>query len=238
MKASPVVFRWLDVEVTNAEDGTVERVKAMVPVLRYRNLAARQYGSEDEAAEHMLIPMHARSSASHSQYFAALKDGFDNLPEKVAARWPTATHLRKWLLIETGWFTEKEFVFEGRGAELQAKRLALFCRTEDEFARVSIHRVIAGEDNREAALDKGVEAFGADDAIPLRERLRLAIRAVLSSLDKGGTYKVIVKKAMSQDHASMGKEAFQASKSEVLDLLEQFVGVKRGELMKNAGKAS
>jgi hypothetical protein len=36
----------------------------------------------------------------------------------------------------------------------------------------------------------------------------------------------------------MGKEAFEASKRAVLDLLESMIGVARGELKKQAGKSA
>lgn len=101
--------------------------------------------------------------------------------------------MRKWTLIETGWFEEKEFDCPD---EKFAKRLALFIRTEDEFARITVHRP-----NPDNPADK---------------------------------WKVIVRRAMSQEHASMGKEAFQKSKWDVLNYLEEIIGLAKGALMKNA----
>ena len=100
MKIYPVVFHWLDVDVAD-QQGVMHATKAMVPIARYVNTAARQY---HEGEEYPLVMLETRSRASHNQYFAAVNDGFDNLPERIAARWPTSEHLRKWLLIETGWF--------------------------------------------------------------------------------------------------------------------------------------
>lgn len=193
MKSNPVVCKWMSVDVADERTGVVDTVFAMVPALRYRRVAEKQFHVGDE---YPLIVMQPRSRASHSQYFAAIGDGFENLPENIAARFPTAEHLRKWLLIETHWCTEKEFEFEGRDAEKQARRLALFIRTEDEHARISISKVSATK------------------------------------------FKVIVRKAMSQEHAAMDKETFQASKKDVLDLLEQLTDVPKGSLMKNAGRAA
>ncbi len=195
MKIAPVVCKWQMVDVSDEGTGVVDSVLAMVPALRYRKVAEKQFHVGDE---YPLIVMQPRSRASHSQYFAAIGDGFENLPDKIAARFPTAEHLRKWLLIETGWCTEKEFEFEGRDAEKQARRLALFIRTEDEHARISLSKV---------------------DVTPVK-------------------FKVIVRRAMSQEHAAMDKETFQQSKKAVLDLLEQLISVPKGALMKNAGRSA
>ena len=184
----PVTFVWKPVDVV-APDGEVTRVKAMVPLPRYANLVARQYGDDEE---YTLVPLEARSRKSHNHYHACIADGFANLPEKIAARWPSETHLRKWLLVETNWFDEEDFDCPD---EQFARRLAAFVRKGDEYARISIHR----------------------------------------PENKSGRWRVIVRRAKSQS-AAMGKEAFQASKTAVLDLLEQLTNVPRGTLMKEAGK--
>ncbi len=127
----PVTFIWRELAVVD-EQGEISHVKAMVPLPRFGNMCGRQYHYGEE---YPLVPLEARSRASHNQYFAALHDGFMNLPEKIAARWPSEEHLRKWLLVETGWFEEKEFDFD---TEAQAKRLGTFIRTEDEYARIAV----------------------------------------------------------------------------------------------------
>lgn len=43
-----------------------------------------------------------RSAASHRQYFAAVADMWNTLPEKYDGQWATPDHLRKWALIKTG----------------------------------------------------------------------------------------------------------------------------------------
>lgn len=184
MKIYPVVFHWLDVDVAD-QQGVMHATKAMVPIARYVNTAARQY---HEGEEYPLVIMETRSRASHSQYFAALNDGFHNLPEKIAVRWPTAEHLRKWLLIETNWFDEAEI---DCASPKHATQTAALIRSFDDYARISVH--------------------GA---------------------------KVIIRRAKSQSIAAMGKQPFEASKKEVLDLLESFIGVSRGSLRKEAGRAS
>jgi hypothetical protein len=132
-RTQPIAYVWREVDLIEA-DGEVTRTWAMVPSLRYRNVAQRQFGA---GGEHVLEPVSERSMASHNAYFAALNDYFDNIPERMEARWPTAEHFRKWLLIEAGWFDEKEFEME---SEKHAKALATFVRTEDVYARIAVRR--------------------------------------------------------------------------------------------------
>lgn len=149
MKINPVNFVWRSLDVVK-DDGQIVCVKVMVPAPRYAALAARQYA---EGEEYTLDQVEERSMASHRQYFAALKSGYDNLPERVFYRtkadgtfvldetrnrvpkWPTMEHYRKWLLIETGWFDEKEFA---EANVTYAKRLATWIRTEDVYARIFV----------------------------------------------------------------------------------------------------
>jgi hypothetical protein len=141
MRVVPVIFVWREVDVWD-DDGVSSRVWAMVPLARYAKLADRQYAKGEE---HALEPVTYRDMSRHNHYFAALNEAFKNLPETVAARWPTAEHFRKWVLIETGWFEEKEFDFEGAGANKRAKMLGTFIRAESEFARISITEVSPGK---------------------------------------------------------------------------------------------
>jgi hypothetical protein len=119
MKKQPVVFTWSGA--------------AMVPLPRYLKVAERQFVVGEEYPMELI---EERSQASHNAYFAALHDGFQNLPEKIAARFPTEMHLRRWLLIETNWFDEKEFDML---SEQKARELALWVRTEEEYARIHVH---------------------------------------------------------------------------------------------------
>lgn len=182
MTAQPVTFTWKELDIC-AEGGEIIRQMAMVPLPRYSNIAKRQFTAGEE---YTLAPVTERSMASHRQFFAAINDGFHNLPEKISARFPTAEHLRKWLLTETSWFDEKEFDLI---SEKHAKALATFIRTEDSYARITLH----------------------------------------------GT-KVIVRRAKSQSLSAMGKDDFQRSKQDVLDLLEHMIGVPKGKLMQEANK--
>jgi hypothetical protein len=126
-----VTFVWQKADVVDG-DGVATRRMAMVPVHRHDNISKRQY---TDGAEYTLTPIEDRSMASHNQFFAAMHEYYVNLPEKIAARWPSAEHFRKWCLVETGWCDEKEF---DMASEKHAKALGTFIRTEDEYARIRV----------------------------------------------------------------------------------------------------
>jgi len=153
MKAQPIVFEWKALDVLG-EGGEVVQTWAMVPVPRYQNVARRQFG---DGGEHIMEESAERSRASHSAYFAALHDLFQSIPENIAARWPTETHFRRWLLIETGWFEEKEFDLL---SEKHARALGNYIRIEDEYARIAIRgtKVIIRR-----AKSQSLKAMGAAD---------------------------------------------------------------------------
>lgn len=195
MRIAPVVMKWCEVEAVDPETGAIERTLGMVPVVRYRNVAKRAYHL---GAEYPLVIQETRSRAAHNRYFAALNEAFDNLPEGIAARWQNFDHFRKWLLIESGWYTEKEFAFHGRTAKRDAHRLSTFIRTDTE-----------------------------------EEYLRIWVTEVNPTL-----YKVIVRRAKSQDHQHMDKQAFKESSDAVLELASHFIQVPKGKLLKNAGRAA
>lgn len=227
-RIAAIVMKWREVDVINPDDGSVERRRAMVPIEKYRRHADRQY---EDQADYPLIPMEPRNRAHHSAYFAQLKVAYDSLPENVSARWETVEHFRKWVLIETSWYYEKEFTFEGRNAEKEARMLGAFIRTEDEHSRVYISRTDEDEesDAREQALDAAVTVWEeVTGEITVREHLRLAIRAALVVLNRrGGKWKVIVRKAMSQDYAHMARQEFKDSADDVLAYATDLIGTTR-----------
>jgi hypothetical protein len=156
----PVVFRWTEADIVDPDSGEIRKRRVMIPLDRFGNVCRRQY---HDGEEYPLVPLEARSRKSHNAFFAAINEGFDNLPESLAARWPTSEHMRKWLLIECGWFDEKEFEFDN---QRYANSLGAFIRTEDEFARISIHkvadrkwRVIVRRAKSQAAANMGKQSF-------------------------------------------------------------------------------
>ena len=148
MTIYPVNYVWRKVDVVIESTGEVVRMLAMVPSARYRAVAAKQF---HEGEEYTLDQVEERSMASHRQYFAALKSGYDNLPEKVFFRtkkdgtyvlddsgnripkWPSVEHYRKWLLIEAGFYEEREIPAPNA---TYAKRLAAWIRPDDVYARI------------------------------------------------------------------------------------------------------
>jgi hypothetical protein len=139
VKNLPILFCWHEVSVID-DYGQVTRRWIMDPLPRYANMAKKQFAENEE---YPLVPHEVRNRKHHNFFFAAVQEGFVNLPENVAARFPTPDHLRRWLLIDNGWFDEKEFDFEGRDAHVQARRIGAFIRTEDSYAKITVHKTSA-----------------------------------------------------------------------------------------------
>ena len=76
-----------------------------------------------------------RSAASHNQFFAALEEGFANLPEDMVERFASVEQLRKYLLIRTGYRKERTLVCSNTD---DAARIAAFIRPMDDYAIVSV----------------------------------------------------------------------------------------------------
>lgn len=189
----PVVFAWRDVVLEGGE-----ALRVMVPATRYEKIAARQF---DDGEEYPLVVLEARSRNSHNQFFAALKDGFDNLPEDLAMirnrlgiktvppeGWLNPEHLRKWALCETGWCEIAEFDFDNKD---DAMKLCRWYRARDIYAQITLR----------------------------------------------GTH-VTIKIANSQSAAAMAKQPFEESKRDVLNLIESMTGLRKGALMKHAGRSA
>ncbi len=73
-----------------------------------------------------------RSAISHAHYFAVLGNAWANLPEDLAADFPTAEHLRKWALIKAGYIAGTHTTVCRSGAE--ARRWAMFSKQVDKYA--------------------------------------------------------------------------------------------------------
>jgi len=82
-----------------------------------------------------LAPVEDRSAASHRQYFASINEAWQNLPDDLAERYPTADHLRKAALIRAGYRDERTFACNSRA---EAIRLAAFLRPMDDYALVAL----------------------------------------------------------------------------------------------------
>lgn len=87
-----------------------------------------------------LAPIEERSAASHRHYFSAVNEAWANLPEQLAAHYPTAEHLRARALIEAGYCTIADYVCSSRA---EAVRWAANLRAEaSEYALVVISETV------------------------------------------------------------------------------------------------
>lgn len=132
MSFLPVSFEWTLVDIVD-DDGIVKRRHVMMPLARYGNVAAKQFR---DGERYDLSVLEARSAKSHRFYFVSIKNAFDSLPEKIAPRFPSKEHLRKWALVQVGLFDEREFDCD---TQINARRLANFIRLEDEYASITVH---------------------------------------------------------------------------------------------------
>lgn len=119
---TPIKFTW------NGE--------AMVPAKGYAARAERQYAPSET---YTLEVREERSSAEHNHYFAAIADAYANLSDAVTERLRTPDHLRKWALIETGWFDE---TVTDCGSHEVALRMAAFTKVVERDNRQDYCEII------------------------------------------------------------------------------------------------
>lgn len=135
-----------------------------------------------------LVEHQGRSQSSHNHYFAAIKEGWQNLPEHLAERFATDEHLRKYALIKAGYHDSHSITCASKA---EAQRVAAFIRPADEFSVVTV---------TEATVTRYA--------------------------------------AKSQKLRAMGRDVFQKSKSDVLDVIAALVGVKSDQLKREATRAA
>lgn len=104
----------------------------MKPLQRFIRQCDKQFAV---GSEYRLIEQEERSMASHRGYFAAVNEAWQNLPEDIADRYPTAEHLRKRALIKAGYCVEKQIA---ASSHEDALRIAAFIGGLDEFAVVLV----------------------------------------------------------------------------------------------------
>lgn len=138
MTAAPLLFRW---------DG-----EAMWP----RPAFVREANSQFVVGEtYRLGEYEDRSQASHDHQFAFVHEAWKTLPERLAVEFPSAMHLRKRALIETGFY--KETVLD-IGTHASALAVATTLRAKDAFAWIVVrgHVVVMREamSQKRTAMDK------------------------------------------------------------------------------------
>jgi len=71
-----------------------------------------------------------RSEEHHNWFFAVAAKAWENLPEKIAPRYPSPEHLRKSILVKIGHCDIYEHALESRS---EARALAMICRIHERM---------------------------------------------------------------------------------------------------------
>lgn len=107
---------------------------SFVPEKRFADICDRRFVIGEV---YPLVVEEDRSGVSHRHEFAWLREAFNQLPEALAADFPTVDHMRKRALIEAGWYDEQII---DAGSTAAALRVRQFIRSSDDFA----HTVVRG----------------------------------------------------------------------------------------------
>lgn len=118
MTSMPLLWRW---------DG-----EAMWPRPAFAREADKQFVVGET---YRLGELEERSQLSHDHQFAFVNEAWKTLPERRAVEFPTAKHLRKRALIETGQFHETRLDV---GTHEAAMAVATTLRAKDEFAWIVV----------------------------------------------------------------------------------------------------
>lgn len=126
-------------------------------------IAAEHFGQGEVVT---MVPHEERSLASHGHYFAALHEAWLNLPEDVAARWPSEAHFRKHGLIATGHRDERSLVCASKA---EAQRVAAFIRPAEEYAVITVREAVVtvytAKSQSMRAMGKAAFAKSKDDVL-------------------------------------------------------------------------
>lgn len=95
-----------------------------------------------------------RSTVSHRHYFAAVSEGWANLPENLAKEFPTPEHLRKHALIKAGYADKTSFIC---GSRDEAVRLCAWLKPIDPYALVTVNECVI---TRWTAQSQNTKAMG------------------------------------------------------------------------------
>ena len=145
----PVIFQW---------DG-----EAMQRLPRFAALCDRQFVVGET---YTLVPHEPRSRRSHNHFFASVTEVWKSLPERLALRFPTAEHLRKWALIRCGYADKKEIILP---SDTDAERVAMFMRQFDTYAVITVNgpvlTVYTAQSQAESAMNKRLFQEAKDDVL-------------------------------------------------------------------------
>ena len=124
MDGSPIPVRW-------DADEQCFRVASPYWSNHIKRTDRFRHGKRYLISEHL-----ERSLKSHSHYFAALNEAFNNLPHEYADEFPDVETFRKRGLIATGWRDRSDYLLAN---EAEARKLAADLRASDRYAVVSIN---------------------------------------------------------------------------------------------------
>lgn len=122
---------------------------AMRPIKRFAAEADRRYVI---GQNYLMDEVRSRSPASHSHQFAWLKDAWLTLPESAGDEFPTPDHLRRFALIQAGFYNETRI---DCGSNAAALRVASTMRSDNSYAEVVVRgplvvrRVAKSQNHRE-----------------------------------------------------------------------------------------
>ncbi len=96
-----------------------------------------------------------RSPESHRHYFACLNEAFYNLPDDLAARFPSMESLRRWCLIKCGFADVRSTVYEtANDAKRAATLLGLYNEHAVIIAKGCVVSVYVAKSQSTRAMDK------------------------------------------------------------------------------------
>jgi hypothetical protein len=140
-----------------------------VPLARFRKQCDADFVV---GARYRLTTIEERSEASHRAYFATVAEGWANLPEGQAERFPTPDHLRKFALIKCGFADERQIVCRSAA---EATRLSAFIAPMDTYALVVARGSVV---TVWTARSQSMRAMGKEEFL----RSQAAVRELIASM--------------------------------------------------------
>lgn len=172
--------------------------EAMKVLPRFQRQADRQFVVGEV---YTLAADWERSRRSHNHYFACINHAWLNLPERIAPRFPSPEHLRKWDLISTGYADMRETVCDTPDA---ARRIAAFIRPMDAYAVVEVVgnavRIWTAQSQSLQAMKKKTFQESKDAVLGILSDLVAVERAVLANEASLVPEGVTQRNAMVPDH--------------------------------------
>jgi hypothetical protein len=142
--------------MTFAWDG--EAMKPLLPRLADRHFVVGE--------KYPLEVREDRSVNSHRHFFAAVNEAFQNLPERVAERFASPEHLRRFALIMTGHRDERAIVC---ASHAEALKTAAVVKALDDYSVTVIDgalvTVLTAKSQSQRAMDKRTFQKSKDDVL-------------------------------------------------------------------------